>query len=118
MTDQPRKAQPFELDTLMDLIRLVISNSGNRSGYLYYGQHNDQPLFAVSHLVPSWYEMRGLPVTLFARTDTPPDENIIAYKFATETEEENWSYVKHVTTDPNTIYIPLIKVKEFPTFFI
>jgi len=117
MGEIPQQAQLFELESLLDLIRLVVSNSGARSGYLYYGDRDGQPTFAVSHLVPSWYQLRGLPITLVATTDEPPTYNIIAYKFATETEIEKWEYVKHVTNDPNIIYIPLIKVKAFPSFF-
>lgn len=112
------KAQIFTLETITDLIRLVVSNSQNRGVYLYYGEKDGKHIYAISHLIPSWYGLRGLPVTLIAYAEEPPKHNFIAYKFSTESEEEQWEFVSFIKTSPKIAHIPIIKTKNFPDFLV
>ena len=113
-----RRAQIFRLESIIDLIRLVVSNSQNRGGYLYYGKKDNKYIFAISHLVPSWYDLRGLPVTLTAEVEETPETNLIQYRYPDEGEKETWDYVSHINNNPKNVYLPIIRVKEFPNFMI
>ncbi|NHJ31410.1 MAG: hypothetical protein FK732_00965 [Asgard group archaeon] len=112
------KAQKFTLASMSDLIRLVVSNAQNRGGYLYYGEMNGKHIYAISHLIPSWYNLRGLPVTLVAYGDEAPQHDFIAYKFSSEDQEESWEFVKNIKTSPKIAHIPIIRIESFPKFLL
>lgn len=113
-----QKAQTLRLSTPLDLFRLVVSNAQNRGAFLYYGMKDGKHLFAISHLVPGWYNLRGLPITLVAEIDDAPKTNIIRYKFAGEDVGEEWEYVNQFTSNSKYVYLPIIMVAEFPEFLL
>ena len=112
------KSQKFELDSLTDLIRLMVSrfDPNNRTGYLYYGETDNKHLFFTTQIVPGWYDNRGLPVTMFATYDKAPDTTVIKYKSPTEFEDESWEFVSSTSPGANTAYLPIIKVKSIPSY--
>ncbi|MHA2169863.1 MAG: hypothetical protein ACXAB7_08225 [Candidatus Kariarchaeaceae archaeon] len=112
------KAQIFVLHSMSDLVRLVVSNAQNRGGYLYYGFKDGKHIYAISHLIPSWYNLRGLPVTLIAYADEGPKHDFIAYTFSSEASEEAWEFVNHIKTSPKIAHIPIIKTDQFPEFLL
>jgi len=114
----PVKAKLFKISSMTDLIRLVVSNSPNRGGYVYYAEKDGKHLYVVSHLIPGWYDLRGLPVTLTAETENAPETNFIAYRFPSEDEEESWEFVTNIQNSPKFAFIPIIRVDEFPDFII
>ncbi|MCY3411489.1 MAG: hypothetical protein INQ03_07660 [Candidatus Heimdallarchaeota archaeon] len=114
-----QKSQTIELSSLNDLIRLIISNSAQRGGFLYLGVKDDRNVFYISHIVPSWYELKGLPIVLYAFSESYPPENFIAYTRPSSTDKEQWEFVDLVNeNDTKTMYIPIVKVKEIPDFTI
>ena len=112
-----RKAQLFKVSSLMELVRLIVSNSQARGGYLYYSEKDGKTVFAVSHLVPGWYNLRGLPITMYAEHNTPVNGNFIQYNFATEDSTESFQFTNYNSNNSKIMFIPLIKVDEFPEFF-
>jgi hypothetical protein len=117
-TSSIAKAQIFRLASMDDLIRLVVSNAQSRGAYLYYGEKDGKHIFAISHLIPSWYNLRGLPVTLIAYAERPPDHDFIAYQFSSEEEKEQWKFVDKIKTSTKIIHIPIIRTDEFPEFLL
>ena len=104
---------------MTDLIRLIVSNIQNRGGgYLYYGEKDGKHVYCVSHLVPSWYNLRGLPVTLVAHHDGPPEHDFIAYNYSTEDTVESWEFVNELKNSPKVAHIPIIRVEDFPEFLL
>ena len=111
------KSKVVELASMNDLIRLIISNSAQRGGFLYCGKKDGKILFYISHVIPSWYEFKGLPVVIYSESDVYPEENFIAYYRPTTTDEEHWKFTAYVKdNDPKVMYIPIVKVKEIPDF--
>ncbi|MFV2014584.1 MAG: hypothetical protein ACC656_04110 [Candidatus Heimdallarchaeota archaeon] len=111
-----RKAQILRLQSPLDLLRLVVSNMQNRGTFLYYGKKDNQHILAISHLIPGWYDLQGLPITLIAELKENPKSDIIQYKFAAEDSKEEWEYVDKFTANSKFVYLPIIKVAEFPEF--
>lgn len=115
--DNVGKSKTVELNSFPDLIRLIISNSAQRGGFLYLGKKDGKNVFYISHVVPSWYDLKGLPIVLYSYYDVYPEENFIEYTRPSSTEEEKWAFVKYVKeNNPKIMYIPIVKVKEIPDF--
>ena len=113
-----QKAQILRLNAPLDLFRLVVSNAQNRGAFLYYGMKDGKHVLAISHLVPGWYNLRGLPITLVAEINEAPETNIIRYKFASEDSGEEWEFVNQFTSNTKYVYLPIITVAEFPEFLL
>lgn len=112
-----QKSQSIEMASLSDLIRLIVSNSAQRGGFLYLGQKDGKNVFYISHIVPSWYDLKGLPIVLYAYSDVNPEEHFIAYSRPSSTDKESWEYVSFIReNDTKTMYIPIVRVKEIPDF--
>jgi hypothetical protein len=112
------KAQVMELESLTDLLRLVVSIMGrsNMSGHLYYAEKEGKHLYFLTHSVGGWYDLKGLPVTLVADGGKAPEHNFIEYKMAREGEEEGYSFVSEIKQSTQAIQIPIIKLKELPAY--
>jgi hypothetical protein len=116
MTDIPKAAR-FELNSLDELIRLVVASSQNRGGHIYYGEKNGEHILLVTHLVPSWFELKGLPITMFAKVSEAPTGKFIAYSYTNNDDNmESWEFVDYIRDNPKIAHIPIIKVKEFPDY--
>lgn len=121
MSDESiKKSQVFELDSMEDLIRLMVSrfDQGHRSSYLYYGEKAGKHVYFTTQIVPGWYENRGLPVSMLVYSDEPPKSTIIKYQSPTEFEGESWEYVENVQVGNKTAYLPIIKLKSIPDFLL
>ncbi|MHA2028744.1 MAG: hypothetical protein ACXAC2_09080 [Candidatus Kariarchaeaceae archaeon] len=112
------KAQILRLQTPLDLLRLVVSNAQNRGAFVYYGLNNGKHILAISHLVPGWYNLRGLPITLIAEIPEAPKTDIIRYRFASDDGEEEWEFVDNFTSDSKYVFLPIVKIAEFPDFLL
>ena len=108
------KAQTLELESVSDLIRMIISMTQNRGGYIYFTKKNGKYYFLVTNLVPSWYNLKGLPITVYAEVKDIPNGNFVAYS-TSNVESEKWEYVNCVT-DTSRVHIPIIRVKDLPDF--
>ena len=120
MSDDIRPSQKMELDSLKDLLRLVVSIMGrsNQSRYLYYGKKGDKHVYFLTHSVGGWYNLRGLPVTLLTYTDIEPKTSFIEYISPTTGEEEAFKFIEEIKQSTNSVPIPIIKLKELPSFMI
>lgn len=113
-----QKAQIMRLQSPLDLFRLVVSNMQNRGTFLYYGKKENRHILAISHLIPGWYNLQGLPITLIAELNESPKSDIIRYKFAAEDGKEEWEFVDQFTANSKYVYLPIVKVAEFPEFLL
>ncbi|MHA2028667.1 MAG: hypothetical protein ACW99A_02070 [Candidatus Kariarchaeaceae archaeon] len=120
MSKSVEQSQVFELDSITDLIRLMVSrfDPGNRSGYLYYGEKDGKYVYFTTQIVPGWYENKGLPVTMLVYHDEAPPSTVIKYKSPTEFEVESWEFVENVQVAAHTAYLPIIKLKTIPEFLL
>lgn len=120
MDSEVKKAQIMELDSLTDLLRLVVSIMGrsNVSGHLYYVEKDGLHVYFLTHSINGWYNQKGLPVTLMATEEEGPEENFIEYKYATEGSEEGFSFTDQIKKSTQSIFIPIIKVKTLPEFML
>ena len=109
-----QKAQLLELESINELIRMIISMTQNRGGYIYLTKKHGKHYFLVTNLVPSWYDLKGLPITVYTEVKDVPVGNFVAYS-TTNVEKETWEYVNTVT-DTSRVHIPIIRVKELPEF--
>ena len=121
MAEPPiRKSQQLHLDSLTDLIRLTVSSMDRaaRGGYIYYCKHNGEDIYLLNQIIPGWYDLKGLPITLVAKTDKEPEGKFIAYRFGTDTVEESWKFVDQIQTSANIALIPIIRIKQLPEFIL
>ncbi|RMG36762.1 MAG: hypothetical protein D6732_07735 [Methanobacteriota archaeon] len=113
------KAEIFELESVEELIRLVVANSQHRGGHIYVGNRDGEWYYFVNHLVPNWFELRGLPVTIFARSKKEPSGPFIAYEYVNlGGSGETWKFVSSVGENPQIAYVPIVRVKEIPEFIL
>ena len=109
-------AQKMQLDGIGELVRLVISSTQNRGGHVYVAEKDGKHFAFVTHLIPSWYSLKGLPVTVFVELEEEPKGKFISYT-AQGTKEEQLEFTD-AFKDSMSIHIPLIKVKEVPGFVL
>ncbi len=113
------KAEMFELEDVGELIRLVVANSQHRGGHIYVGKHEDKWVYFLTHLIPNWKELRGLPVTIFARSDKEPTGPFVAYEYVNVSGSgESWKFVHSVGENPQVAYVPIVRVKQIPNFIL
>lgn len=113
------KAEAFELESVDELIRLVVANSQHRGGHIYVGKHGDGWVYFVSHLVPNWFDLRGLPVTIFAKSEKEPTGSFVAYEYVNlGGVGESWKFVNSVGENPQIAYVPIVRVKQIPDFIL
>ncbi|MHA2252413.1 MAG: hypothetical protein ACXAD7_18750 [Candidatus Kariarchaeaceae archaeon] len=115
-----QSSQVFKLSSLIDLVRLVVTqmNTHKRAGYLYYAEKDGKHIYAMSHLIHGWYNLRGLPVTLIAHAEEHPQTNFIAYNLGTDTTKESIDFVDYIKSSTQIVHIPIIKVDQFPDFLL
>ena len=114
-----QKSQLIELNDLKDLIRLSVCRMDRGRGvYLYYTVSDGKHVYFTNQLIPGWYDLRGLPITMFATTENAPETNLIEYRSASDNEEEKWQFVEFIRTGPNQAYIPIIHLKSVPAFLL
>ncbi|MDH5404302.1 MAG: hypothetical protein OEZ01_13910 [Candidatus Heimdallarchaeota archaeon] len=111
------KAQNIQLDGLIDLIRLVVTNVQSRGGHINYAERDGKGYYFISQVVPSWYEFYGLPVTMFAIHE-PPKSNFISYQFVNDDGMDSWKFADFIEDKPKIVYLPIIKMKQIPEFVL
>ena len=72
----------------------------------------------LTHSVNGWYNLKGLPITLLVKTDSAPESSFIEYTYATEGEEESYSFVTQIKQSTKSIFIPIIKLDQLPDFMV
>jgi len=108
------QAKKMQLESIGELVRLVISSTQNRGGHIYLAEKDSKHYAFVTHLIPSWYSLKGLPVTVYVELDEKPKGKFIAYT-AQGTKEEQLSFTD-AFKDSMSIHLPLIRVQEVPDF--
>ncbi len=117
--DTIQPAAGMELEGLGELVRLVVANAQHRGGHIYAGlQEDGNWIYFINHLVPNWFDMKGLPITLFVRTKESPSGSFIAYEYMNGFGKESWNFVNAVGENPKIAYIPIIKLKSIPKFIV
>lgn len=119
MSQEIQSAQLLELQSLSDLVRLVVSrfDPGNRATYLYYAEKDGKHVFFNTQVVFGWYDRRGLPITLVAYHDEAPT-NLIRYISPTDSEVEKWEFVTTIENQSNIAHIPIIRLASVPSFLL
>lgn len=112
------KSQIMVLESLDDLLRLIVSKVNQiNSGHIYYFKKDGKHIYFVNQTIPAWYDLRGLPITLYAE-GIEPKSNIIQFNLATDTTNEYWQFTENILTSARVVYIPIIRLKSVPSFII
>lgn len=111
----PRACFPIQLDSVSDLLRMIISsNPRERGGYIFHGVHEGKQIYGLFNMIGGYYEQRGLPLFLYTTTDETPEHKFIAYQAV---GKEKWKFVPGVLDDPKWLTIPLVQFVDLPSIF-
>ncbi len=113
-----RQAMKLKLKSVEDLIRLLVSRSpqGNML-YIYNFEDNGNYVYFVSQSVPGWFELRGLPVTMYT-FGPEPKSDLIEYSAPSDNEAETWKFTEFIKAGHGKVFIPIIKIESKPEFLI
>ncbi len=115
--DKISQSQRMELADLTELVRLVTANSQNRGGHIYTTKlENGKWMYFLTHIVPSWYDLEGLPITVYVETEIEPTGSFINYLYSGDNSKESWEFVTIVGQNSQSAYIPVVKLKSLPNF--
>ena len=101
-------ARMLELEDLEDLLLMTVSPS-NTDSHLYYLNHNGIHLYLVWIVIHDFYNLNGLPLVIFVRTDKEP-ARFIKYK----PESGEFAFVEKIK-EPSAAYIKILRIKQLPS---
>ena len=110
------KSKGIQVDNISSLVRLIISFNQSRGGHIYCTKKDNETYFFAINLVAPWHNLRGLPVTFYAKSERYYEENFISYN-ANNVEKEEINFVSTIQ-DSSKIHLPIIKLKELPEFLL
>ncbi len=115
MSEELKKAIPVELEDFKDFIRMIASSGrgfAEQSAHILVYKDGEDYIYSTLTVLPAYYNLRGLPILIYARTKEEPKGSFVKIK-TTPKEEVGFS---SDTTDTTYTYIPLIHVKKLPDF--
>lgn len=113
-------AVPFELSSLEDLVRWVVSSSQGQQGTIFYFQKEGKHVFSTFIVLPGYYNFQGLPVLLMTEHSNAPEgaflrfdirhdaDKTISYTAGFDDRDSNLGYIQ---------YLPVIKLDKIPPIF-
>lgn len=121
-------AYGIELDSLVDLVRLVSSSSPDRPSTIFkwYLKDNSKVYYGSFAIFPGYYEFRALPVLFFVIKDSSiEEENQSLVRYDIQAKEDQISFLSHIEEkDLDNIhtglirFIPIVKLKKAPEIFL
>ena len=123
MTDIQRPVQ-FQLESLEDLVRWMISSSENQHGTIFYSKQNNEHIYSAYINFPNYYELHGLPVHCFAISDKEPTNAFLRYDISDSVDRnKRLVFVDGFDESHSSLgyiqYFPIIKFKinDIPDMF-
>lgn len=122
-------AYGIELDSLLDLVRLVSSTSPDRPSMIFKWISNDsgkKEIFYGSFAIfPGYYNYKALPVLFFVILEIISDsQNLSIIRYDLQAKENQISFLENVKEkDLENVhtglvrFIPIVKLKRAPKIF-
>jgi hypothetical protein len=101
-------ARLLELEDLEDLLLMTVSPT-NTDPHLYYLNHNGIHFYLVWIVIHDFYNLNGLPLVIFVRTDKEPNR-FIKYK----PESGEFEFIEKIK-EPSAAYIKILRIKQLPS---
>ena len=104
----------IELQTLKDLIKLVISSVGpdRTAGYIGYYKENSRFIYFIFNTSIGYYELNALPIVVWVEENEQPKGSFVRYRTSPSEEIE----FTEDASDPKWLNIPLVSFKKMPDF--
>ena len=120
MNEEEPKLHPalkLKIASLPDLLRMIASTAlPEQSPTLMSFQVGPNKWILGSLiLLPSWYDLRSLPILVYIEREEPPEGPFFRYR-ATEMDKEEIGFCQS-TKDASYGYIPIIQLVEVPEAF-
>lgn len=116
-----KKAVPFELDSLEDLVSMISTAPPEQATILYF-EKKGQGIFASFTVLPGYFEFRALPLLIYTREEElRPTGRFLKLDLRGETEIEFVSTLdeKELQLIPTGLirFIPVVRLKKIPEIF-
>ncbi|MHA1213857.1 MAG: hypothetical protein ACTSR2_04590 [Candidatus Hodarchaeales archaeon] len=118
-------AYGIELDSFLDLVRLISSSSPERPSTILKWIVDDSHIYGSFAIFPGYYEYQALPVLFYVREETPVEqdnENLVKYDL--QAEKDQITLLSHLKEkDLENVhtglvrFIPIVKLKRAPNIF-
>ena len=120
--EEIKSAIPFEVDSLDDLLRWIVSSSQGQHGTIFYFKKADKVIYSTLNIVSGYYNLRGLPILLYTKQEEEPKANFIRYDIRKEADAKSKILFTSGFDDRDSNlgfiqYIPIIKLKKIPKIF-
>jgi len=99
------QAKVLELEELEDLLQLITSNQDQT---LYHLERNGDHLYLIWIVIHDFYNLNGLPLVIFVRTDQEPTRFIKC-----RPDLGRIDFVDRVG-EASAAYVKIIKIKQLP----
>ncbi|MHA1266191.1 MAG: hypothetical protein ACTSRS_13240 [Candidatus Helarchaeota archaeon] len=99
------QARAMELKELEDLLQLIISNQDQT---LYHLERSNEHIYLKWIVIHDFFELNGLPIVLFVRTNLPPTRFIKCRPDLGKIDFVDKIY------ESSAAYIKIIKIKQLP----
>lgn len=107
-----RKAEQIEVETLNDLVSMVIDWNEQKVGSLYYMMLNGYDYYFTWIIIHDYYTLRGIPLIIYVRTKNAPPSKYILYNI----KKEEITFSDRIQIDPGVLGLKIIKLKTIPSF--
>ncbi|MFX1293563.1 MAG: hypothetical protein ACFFD2_01705 [Promethearchaeota archaeon] len=101
------QAKMLELEDLEDLLQMTVS-ANNPDLHLYYLERNSEHLYLIWIVIHDFYNLNGLPLVIFVRTNKEPNR-FIKYK----PDSGKFNFVDKIE-ESSAAYIKILKIKQLP----
>ena len=101
------QARKMELEGLEDILKMMVSIN-NQDMTLHHLERNGEHLYLVWIVIHDFYNLNGLPLVIFVRTDKEPTRFI---KFRPESGKI--CFVDKIE-ESSAAYIKIVKIKQLP----
>ncbi len=100
-------AKLLELEDLEDLLLMTVSQN-NPDPHLYHIECNGKHMYLVWIIIHDYYQLNGLPLVIFVRTDNEPNR-FIKYR----PDSGKIEFTKRIE-ESSAAYVKIIKIKQLP----
>lgn len=107
-------AVPFQINSMVDLVRLAITWASNqRAINLFYFKNNKNHILGAIQLIPGYFNLEGLPIFAYVKLPNKPEGTFIRYRLD---PKEEWEWCQDAA-DRKYQHVPVISLKEAPSIF-
>jgi len=104
----------IQLESLKDLIKLVISSTGPErvAGYIGHIKEGERSIYFIFNTSLGYYDLNALPIVIWVENQTETEHSFIRYK----TSPAEIIEFTDDATDAKYVNIPIVRFKKLPDF--